>query len=91
MATKLTSKGLFIVALLGLSACMGNQTGKALNALDTESAEEKEEDAWFKSFYGSKHCGVWEGTCKPGSDEGGSGGGGMWSGGVGPDGDTSSH
>lgn len=75
---------LCLVALPTLSACMGSEKGNGLSRLDTITEEDKAEDAWVKSFYGKNHCGVWEGTCKPGSDEGGGGGGGMWTGGIGP-------
>ena len=56
--------------LLMLNGCMGYQTGKGLNALDTVSKEEKEEDAWFKSFYGKDHCGVTVGWCDPAAGSG---------------------
>ena len=80
-------------ALVALGGCMGHEKGNGLDRLDTISKEDKEEDAWFKSFYGKNHCGVWEGACKPGedSDVGGGGGGGMWGGGVGPSDSGASH
>lgn len=34
-----------------------------LNQLDTITKDDKAEDAWYKSFYGSDHCGVSAGTC----------------------------
>ncbi len=37
-----------------------------IDNLDTITKDDKEEKAWFGSFYGSNHCGVWEGTCPPG-------------------------
>lgn len=66
-----------VLLLLSLSACMGTQTGAeagwGLGALDTQSKEDKENDAWFKSFYGTNHChGQWGGGCKQGEGSGGS-------------------
>ncbi|MFZ4541407.1 MAG: hypothetical protein ACOYNL_06305 [Rickettsiales bacterium] len=77
-----------IAFLLGLSACAGYEKGKesgwGFDALDTISKEEKEEDKWFKSYYGKNHCyGQWAGDCED-DDSAGGGGGGMWTGGVGP-------
>jgi len=34
-----------------------------IDHLDPTSAEHKEDEKWFDSFYGDKHCGVWEGVC----------------------------
>ena len=78
-----------IMALLVLAGCAGAEKGSdvgiGFDALNTTSKDDKENDAWFNSFYGKNHChGQWAGTCTAGaSDEGGAGGG-MWSGGVGP-------
>lgn len=78
--------------VLSLSGCAGYEKGNGIDRLNTQTAEEKENEAWFGSFYGKNHCGVWEGVCEPGTDNGGSSGGGMWGGGVGPsDGGTASH
>ena len=75
-------------ALTTLSACMGSEKGTDAGwgffALDTVSKEDKENEKWFKSFYGTNHChGQWAGDCEDESS-GGGGGGGMWGGGVGP-------
>lgn len=80
---------LYTLLLLPLAACAGSEKGVdagwGFDFFNTQSKEDKENEAWFKSFYGKNHChGQWMGECKPGSDEGGAGGGGMWGGGVGP-------
>lgn len=86
------------VMLTILSGCAGSEKGTdagwGFDALNTQSKEDKENEQWFNSFYGTKHCyGQWAGDCKPASDEGGLGGGGMWTGGVGPSdsGSSASH
>lgn len=61
---------LLSAVLLALTGCMGYQTGKGLNALDTTSKEDKEDAAWFKSFYGKDHCGITEGWCDPANKTG---------------------
>jgi hypothetical protein len=78
-----------IFLLLSVAACSGlekgSEAGIGFDAMNTISKEEKENDAWFGSFYGKNHChGQWASDCKPESDVGGGGGGGMWGGGVGP-------
>ena len=72
------------ISLMVLSGCMGSEKGNGISRLDTISEEDKENAAWFGSFYGKKHCyGNWASECKP-EEEAGGGGGGMWTGGVGP-------
>lgn len=59
-------------ALLMLNACTSlSEKSNSLfadkqpgvSSLDTITKEDKEESAWFKSYYGTNHCGVWAGTC----------------------------
>lgn len=63
-----------LVALMMMNACSSlsekstsifadKQPG--VSSLDTITKEDKEESAWFKSYYGTNHCGVWAGTCPP--------------------------
>ena len=43
----------FLLALLGLSAC-GDQGSYGLGPmLDTQSKDEKDNDKWFRGFYGT--------------------------------------
>jgi hypothetical protein len=67
-----------ILPLLMISACSSlseksssifAEKPSGLSGLDTITKEDKEEEAWFKSFYGTNHCGVWAGTCEPGAPE----------------------
>ncbi|MES2984001.1 MAG: hypothetical protein V4735_02305 [Pseudomonadota bacterium] len=74
--------------LLALTACAGfekgSEAGLGLDAFTSSTKEEKENDKWFKSFYGKNHCyGAWASDCSD-DEGGGGGGGGMWGGGVGP-------
>ncbi len=77
MATQLTRALLGAMALLlaGCASLSEKSTSPfalkpdGINALDTQTKDDKEEEAWFKSFYGSSHCGVWEGSCAPGTEE----------------------
>jgi len=89
---------LVCVPLLMLAACSSlsekssspfAETLPGLGGLDTVSKEDKEDDAWFKSFYGTNHCGVWSGTCASGAAESSGSGGGPWS--VGPSEGASGH
>jgi hypothetical protein len=82
---------LISAVFLLLAACAGSEKGMdagvGLDAMDTESKESKDNQKWFKSYYGKSRC-VWGDGCL-GDDEDdasgtGGGGGGMWSGGVGP-------
>jgi hypothetical protein len=76
------------IALVMLSGCAGYEKGVdagiGFDALNTQSKEDKENEKWFKSFYGKNHCyGNWASDCAD-EEHGGGGGGGMWTGGVGP-------
>ena len=80
------------LSLLLLSACAGSEKGTGVNGLDTITAEDREQEAWFKSFYGKDHCGVSQGVCKPGDNSGSdSGTGGWWGVGGTPDGAAAGH
>ena len=83
--------GAVLLTLLTLSACtsLSQKSGSlfadkqpGIDQLDTITKEDKEEDAWFKSFYGSNHCGVWAGYCAPGTES--SSGGTFWGKSIGP-------
>ncbi len=47
-------RALVLLALLGLAACGDSETYGAGPLLNTESAEDKEDESWFKSFYGTE-------------------------------------
>lgn len=71
------SLSLLMVLLLNGCGSLGDKA-PGLGNLDTITAEDKEEEAWFKSFYGKEHCGVSQGVCKPGQSGSDSGTGGFW-------------
>jgi hypothetical protein len=77
-----------LVALLMLAGCTGHvkgiDAGVGFDAFNTQSKESKENEKWFDSFYGRGKCNsLWVTGCDEDAPSGG-GGGGMWTGGVGP-------
>jgi len=73
MAAQVTLRSaVILLPVLALCACSSmsekshnifSDKVSGIDHLDPTSAEHKEDEKWFDSFYGDKHCGVWEGVC----------------------------
>ncbi len=70
-----------LVMLLALCGCAGHEKGAdvgiGFDALNTQSKDDKENEKWFDSFYGTKKCepSPWSTYC---NDDAGAAGGSIW-------------